>query len=55
MPLPAQLDPAKQELLSGGGYLKVPCLRIGESEHGAQWMYESKDIIGHLEGWFVVV
>ncbi len=43
-------DAAREELLAGGGDLKVPCLRIGEGEHGAQWMYDSKDIIGYLEG-----
>jgi glutaredoxin len=46
-------DVAKQELLAGGGDLKVPCLRIGEGERGFHWMYESRDIIGYLEGRFV--
>ncbi|MEH6515212.1 MAG: glutaredoxin [Halioglobus sp.] len=46
-------DIAKQELLAGGGDLKVPCLRIGEGERGFHWMYESQDIIGYLEGRFV--
>jgi glutaredoxin len=46
-------DAAREELLAGGGDLKVPCLRIGEGERGAQWMYESKDIIGYLEGRFL--
>ena len=46
-------DLAKQELLAGGGDLKVPCLRIGEGERGFHWMYESRDIIGYLEGRFV--
>ena len=46
-------DAAREELLAGGGELKVPCLRIGEGERGAQWMYESKDIIGYLEGRFL--
>ncbi|MFT6958849.1 MAG: glutaredoxin [Halieaceae bacterium] len=46
-------DVAKQELLAGGGDLKVPCLRIAEGERGFQWMYESQDIIGYLEGRFV--
>jgi len=46
-------DIAREELLAGGGDLKVPCLRIGEGECGAQWMYESKDIIGYLEGRFL--
>ncbi len=44
---------AREELLAGGGDLKVPCLRIGEVERGFQWMYESRDIIGYLEGRFV--
>ena len=46
-------DVVREELLAGGGDLKVPCLRIGEGERGAQWMYESKDIIGYLEGRFL--
>jgi glutathione S-transferase len=45
---------AREELLAGGGDLKVPCLRIGEGEHASQWMYESKDIISYLEGRFLV-
>ena len=44
---------ARDELLAGGGDLKVPCLRIGEGERGVQWMYESKDIIEYLEGRFL--
>jgi glutaredoxin len=46
-------DAAREELLAGGGYLKVPCLRIGEGERDAQWMYDSKNIIGYLEGRFL--
>jgi hypothetical protein len=45
---------AREELLSGGGNLKVPCLRIGEGERGFHWMYEPRDIIGYLAGRFVV-
>jgi len=44
---------ARDELLAGGGDLKVPCLRIEEGERGVQWMYESKDIIEYLEGRFL--
>ena len=44
---------AKEELLAGGGDLKVPCLRIDEGEHGYQWMYESGAIIQYLENRFV--
>ena len=46
-------DTAREELLAGGGNLKVPCLRIGEGERGFQWMYESRNIIGYLESRFL--
>jgi glutaredoxin len=41
-------DSAREELLTGGGNLKVPCLRIDTGEQGYQWMYESSDIITYL-------
>lgn len=42
-------DTAKGELVSGGGKLKVPCLKI-ESENGdVNWMYESSEIINYLD------
>lgn len=44
---------AKSELLTGGGNLKVPCLRIKQDERAPQWMYESQNIIGYLEEQFV--
>ena len=37
----------RAELETGGGRVKVPCLRI-DSESGTQWMYESNDIIAYL-------
>ncbi len=40
---------SRNELLQGGGKLKVPCLRIEEENADVRWMYESKDIIGYLE------
>ena len=43
---------AGKELLSGGGDLKVPCLRIEDGEGEVRWMYESGDIIRYLEGRF---
>lgn len=46
-------ETAKEELLTGGGDLKVPCLRIEEGEGQVQWMYESGNIIGYLEQRFV--
>lgn len=36
------------ELEQEGGKHKVPCLRIEENGQ-VQWMYESSDIIAHLE------
>ncbi len=41
-----------EELVEGGGQLKVPCLRI-ENDHGdVEWMYESADIINYLTNRF---
>ena len=45
-------DAAREELLAGGGDLKVPCLRIAKGERGDQWMYESSEIINYLEARF---
>ena len=47
-------DTARQELLAGDGDLKVPCLRIEDGQGQVAWMYESKAIIGYLEGRFLV-
>ena len=40
---------SKKELESGGGKLKVPCLRIENNKGEVNWMYESSDIITYLE------
>ena len=48
-------DASRDELLAGGGDLKVPCLRVDGGEAGVRWLYESGEIIGYLEGRFVVV
>ena len=42
----------KEELVQGGGQLKVPCLRIEDDNGDVTWMYESGDIISYLEGRF---
>ncbi len=42
-------DTAREELLAGGGNLKVPCLRIDRGDQGEQWMYESSDIVAYLD------
>ena len=40
---------ARAELLAGGGLLKVPCLKIVDSQGAETWMYESSDIIRYLD------
>ena len=45
-------DTRRDELLAGGGQLKVPCLRI-ERRGQISWMYESADIIRYLDARFV--
>ena len=42
----------RQELLDGGGELKVPCLRIVDERGGVTWMYESDDITDYLQAEF---
>ena len=42
-------EAAKNELLAGGGKLKVPCLKVVNASGDEQWMYESKDIIAYLD------
>lgn len=44
----ARNEPARAELLAGGGQIKVPCLRI-KSNDEVTWMYESDDIISYLD------
>lgn len=44
-----------KELVAGGGHLKVPCLRIEESDGSSTWMYESNDIINYLESRFQLI
>lgn len=47
----AKSEPYRSELLSEGGQIKVPCLRI-ESQKGVEWMYESSDIVTYLQKTF---
>lgn len=39
----------RQELLHGGGQIKVPCLKITDEQNNIKWMYESDDIISYLD------
>ena len=41
-----------EELSTGGGLLKVPCLRINSPEGDSEWLYESSEIITYLEQYF---
>ena len=47
-----RVEGAKQELLAGGGQIKVPCLRIEDDQGETSWIYESKEIISYLENRF---
>lgn len=42
----------RDDLLSGGGRTKVPCLKITDQAGSSQWMYESDAIIDYLRGRF---
>jgi glutaredoxin len=55
----AKNDPVRREqLLAGGGKIKVPCLHIEDDSGGdgtSRWLYESKAIIAYLEQRFAGV
>ena len=39
---------SREQLLQGGGQIKVPCLMISDANGNVEWMYESDDIIHYL-------
>ena len=39
----------REELIREGGKRTVPCLRIEKSDGQIQWLYESKDVVAHLQ------
>jgi glutaredoxin len=41
--------PAREQLLAGGGNIKVPCLKITNNEGHEIWMYESVEIVRYLQ------
>lgn len=46
----AQHNPEhREQLLAGGGKVKVPCLKTSDENGNTIWMYESKQIIQHLQ------
>ena len=49
----AQHNPIyREELLQGGGEIKVPCLKIMDKNGNASWLYESDDIVQYLQDRF---
>jgi len=49
----AQHNPTyREELLQGGGEIKVPCLKIVDDKGNNSWMYESDDIMQYLQDRF---
>jgi glutaredoxin len=40
---------SREELIQGGGEIKVPCLRITAADGATTWMYESDAIIDYLQ------
>lgn len=38
-----------EELVREGGKRKVPCLRIEKEDGQVQWLYESSDVVTHLQ------
>jgi len=49
----AQHNPTyREELLQGGGQIKVPCLKIIDEKGNDSWLYESNDILQYLQGRF---
>jgi len=44
-----QKNDYREELIREGGKRTVPCLRIEQSDGQVQWLYESKDVVAHLQ------
>ncbi len=45
-----QRDPAiREQLLQGGGQIKVPCLKVTDENGAITWMYESDRIVQYLQ------
>ena len=42
----------REELLQGGGQIKVPCLKIVDNKGNDSWMYESDEIVQYLQDRF---
>ena len=45
-----QRDPIiREQLLQGGGQIKVPCLKVTDKNGAITWMYESDRIVQYLQ------
>ena len=44
-----QINDYREELIREGGKRTVPCLRIENPDGQVQWLYESKDVVAHLQ------
>jgi len=44
-----QDDNFRDELIREGGKRTVPCLRIEKADGEVQWLYESSDVVAHLQ------
>ena len=44
-----QKNDYREELIREGGKPTVPCLRIEKADGQVQWLYESKDVVSHLQ------
>ncbi len=39
----------REQLMQGGGKIKVPCLKVVDEQGNANWLYESNQIIDFLQ------
>jgi len=39
----------RQQLLNGGGKIKVPCLKVKQDDGNHIWLYESSEVIRYLK------
>ena len=39
----------REQLMQGGGQIKVPCLKVVDDEGNTNWLYESNQIISYLQ------
>ena len=44
-----QKNDYREELIREGGKPTVPCLRIEKEDGQVQWLYESNDVVSHLQ------